>query len=291
MSGMIRRTLLIGGAIAAVGGVVLWRWRSPKGTEIAYGDGPSRRLDIHYPRGLAAKPMLVSFHDGDFAGGDKADLAVWPEFLAAGVAVVRVNTRPSGAAQWPAQADDALEAIIHLQREAAALGLDPARIVIMGQGAGAYLAVTAALSLVEVGLPPKGVVSLYGPMDFSTLDADLATLGRNPARGPANDAESPESRLLGFAVGQNPAAARAASPLAKLDNLREPLPPILIRHGDADVIVPDLQAKRLREAWLAADPTSAIDYELVPGAGHGGDAFETGDVRADVLAFVTMALA
>lgn len=291
MSGLIRRTLLTGGLAAAAAGVALWRWRSPQGTEIAYGEGSSRTLDIHYPRGLSAVPILVSFHDGDFARGDKADTVIWPEFLAAGIAVVRVNTRLSGAAQWPAQADDALQAIIHLQREGAALGLDPARMVIMGQGAGAYLAVTAALSLVEVGLPPKGVVSLYGPMGFSTLDADLATLGRNPARGPANEPESPESRLLGLAVGENLAAARAASPLAKLDNLREPLPPILIRHGDADVIVPDLQAKRLREAWLAADPKSAIDYELVPGAGHGGEAFETGDVRADVLAFVSRALA
>lgn len=291
MSGLIRRTLLLGGLVAAAGGVALWRWRSPQGTEIAYGKGPSRTLDIHYPRGLSAKSILVCFHDGDFAAGDKTDIAVWPELLAAGIAVVRVNTRVSGEAQWPAQADDALEAIIHLQREGAALGLDPTRMAIMGKGAGAYLAVTVALSLVEVGLSPKGVVSLYGPMDFSTLDADLATLGRNPGRGPANEPESSESRLLGFAVGDRPEEARAASPLAKLDNLREPLPPILIRHGDADVMVPDLQAKRLREAWLAADPKSAIDYELVPGAGHGGEAFETGDVRADVLAFVIRALA
>ena len=291
MSGLIRRTLLLGGLVAAGAGVALWRWRSPAGTEVAYGASGSQILDIHYPRGLTAKPVLVIFHPGLFTGTDKVNVPVWPEFLEAGIAVVRVDTRRSGEAPWPAQADDALAAIIHLQREGAALGLDPSRMVILGQGVGAYLAVTAALSMVEVGLTLKGVVSLYGPMDFSTLDGDLATFGRNPARGPANDAESPESRLLGFAAGDNPEAARAASPLAKLDNLREPLPPILIRHGDADVVVADLQAKRLREAWLAADPKSAIDYKLVPGAGHGGKGFETGEVRADVLAFVIRALA
>lgn len=291
MPGMIRRTLLVGGMIAAVGGVALWRWRPPGGSEIAYGSDPGQELDIHYPRGLAAHPVLVIFHPGDFSDGDKAEVAVWPELLEAGIAVVRVNTRLSGAAQWPAQADDALAAIIHLQRQAEALGLDPSRMVIMGQGAGAYVAATAAISLVEVGLPPKAVVSLYGPVDFSTLDADLKTLGRNPARGPADEPESPESRLLGFAVGEKRDAARAASPLAKLDRLREPLPPILIRHGDADTVVADLQAKRLREAWIAADPKSTVDYKLVPGAGHGGDAFDTGEVRADVIAFVTKALA
>jgi acetyl esterase/lipase len=290
MPGLIRRTLLIGGVVAAAGGVALWRWRTPGGTEIAYGGDPAQALDIQYPRGLDAAPVLVMFHDGDFASGDKADLAVWPELLEAGIAVVRVNTRLSSSARWPAQADDALAAVVHLQRDGAELGLDPSRMVLMGQGAGAYLAVTTALSLVEVGLPPRGVVSFYGAMDFSTLDADLKTLGRAPARGPADDAASPESRLLGYAIGDNRAKARAASPLARLERIGEPLPPLLIRHGDADTMVADLQAKRLYEAWLAADPKSAIDYKLVPGAGHGGEAFQTGEVRAEVLAFVRKAL-
>lgn len=290
MPGLIRRSLLIGGAAAAVGGVALWRWQKPGVTELAYGSEPAQVLDIQYPRGGAGAPVLVIFHGGDFATGDKSDVEVWPEWLEAGIAVVRVNTRLSGQAPWPAQADDALAAVVHLQRSGADVGLDPARMVLMGQGAGAYLAVTTALSLVEVGLPPEGVVSLYGPMDFSTLDADLKTLGRIPARGPADDAASPESRLLGFAVGERRDAARAASPLARLQRMAEPLPPILIRHGDADTLVADLQAKRLREAWIAADPKAAIDYKLVPGAGHGGAAFETGEVRSELLAFVQQAL-
>lgn len=290
MPGLIRRTLLIGGFAAAAGGAALWRWRSPGGTELGYGNDPAQLLDIRYPRGTGAAAVLVIFHGGDFATGDKADIPVWPEWPDAGIAVVRVNTRSSDRAKWPAQADDALAAVVHLQRNGTDLGLDPSRMVLMGQGAGAYLAVTTALSLVEVGLPPKAVVSLYGPMDFSTLDADLKTLGRTPARGPADDAASPESRLLGFAVGEKRAAAHAASPLARLGRMREPLPPILIRHGDADTVVADLQAKRLREAWIASDPAADIDYKLVPGAGHGGDAFQTGAVRADVLAFVKQAL-
>lgn len=286
MPGLIRRSLLGLGLAAAGGGIALWRWRSPGGTEVAYGADPRQVLDIAYPRGLDAAPVLVIFHPGDFATGDKAEVAVWPEVLEAGIAVVRVNTRLSGTAQWPAQADDALAAIVHLQRNGAELGLDPSRMVLLGQGAGAYLAVTTALSMVEVGIGPRGVISLYGPMDFSTLDADLQTLGRNPARGAADDPASPESRLLGFAVGEERAAARAASPLARLERMAEPLPPLMIRHGDADAVVADLQANRLREAWATTDPKAAIDYRLVPGAGHGGEPFETGDVRAEVLTFV-----
>ena len=36
MPGLIRRSLLIGGAAAALGGVALWRWQKPGATELAY---------------------------------------------------------------------------------------------------------------------------------------------------------------------------------------------------------------------------------------------------------------
>jgi acetyl esterase/lipase len=291
MPGLIRRTLLIGGVAAAAGGVALWRLGRPRATEIAYGTGPRQVMDLAVPAGGAPAPVLVMIHGGAFQMGDKSDLAVWPEFQQAGIAVVRPNYRLSKTDAWPAQAEDCLAAIVHLQREGAALGLDPGRIVLLGHSAGAFLAVSTALSLVEVGLPPRGVVSLYGPMDFSTMDEDLAALGRNPVMGPTDAADSPESRLLGFPVGDDRAAARAMGPVGRLDRLREPLPPILIRHGDADPMVADLQAKRLRDAWAASDPASAIDYALVPGAGHGGAAFEADPVRSDILGFVTRALA
>jgi acetyl esterase/lipase len=290
MPGLIRRTLLIGGAAAAAGGLALWRWRTPVATEKAYGSDPRQVLDITSPEGTGAAPILMMVHGGAFKFGDKSDLAIWPELLAAGIAVVRVNYRLSGSAKWPAQGEDILAAVVHLQREGTVLGLDPSRIVLLGQSAGAFLAVSTALSLVEVGLRPRGVVSLFGPMDFSTMDQDMKTLGRTPQLGWTDAADSAESQLLGFAIGENRAAARAMGPVGRLDQLTDPLPPLLIRHGDADPMIADLQAKRLREAWFAADPTAPVDYKLVPGAGHGGAAFETGAVRSETIAFLKQAL-
>ncbi|WP_103255693.1 alpha/beta hydrolase [Tabrizicola aquatica] len=290
MPGLIRRTLLIGGTAALAAGAVAWWRRSPAATEVAYGPDPRQVMDVTLPDGPGPHPVLMLVHGGAFRMGDKSDLAIWPEVLAAGIAVVRINYRLSGTAPWPAQGEDTLAAVVHLQREGANLGLDPSRLVLLGQSAGAFLAVSTALSLVEVGLPPRGVVSLFGPMDFSTMDQDMATLGRTPAMGPTDAADSPESQLLGFPVAQDRAAARAMGPIGRLDRLREPLPPLLIRHGDADPLVADLQAKRLREAWVAADPEAAVDYKLVPGAGHGGAPFETDPVKSEVLAFITQAL-
>lgn len=291
MPGLIRRSLLIGGAAAAAGGVALWRWRRPGAGDIAYGSDPRQVMDLTPARGTGPGPILVMVHGGAFRMGDKSDLPVWPELPDAGIAVVRVNYRLSGSAKWPAQGEDCLAAIVHLQREGAALGLDPARIVLMGQSAGAFLAVSTALRLVEVGLRPRGVVSLYGPMDFSTMDQDMKTLGRTPQMGWTDAADSAESQLLGKPVGENRDAARAVGPIARLAQLNEPLPPILIRHGDADPLIADLQARRLREAWVDADPQAKVDYKLVPGAGHGGAAFETDPVKAEILGFVQAALA
>lgn len=291
MPGLIRRTILIGGAAALAAGGVAW-WRRGQGaTEIAYGSDPRQVMDVTLPTGAGPHPVLLMVHGGAFKMGDKSELSIWPELTQAGIAVVRINYRLSGSAKWPAQGEDCLAAVVHLQREGMALGLDPARLVLLGQSAGAFLAVSTALSLVEVGLKPRGVVSLFGPMDFSTMDQDMATLGRTPAMGATDPADSAESQLLGYAVGENRAAARSMGPIGRLGRLKEPLPPILIRHGDADPLIADLQAKRLREAWIAADPQAEVDYKLVPGAGHGGAAFETDPVKAEVLAFVQKALA
>lgn len=291
MPGLIRRTILIGGAAALAAGGVAW-WRRGQGaTEIAYGSDPRQVMDVTLPTGAGPHPVLLMVHGGAFKMGDKSELSIWPDLTQAGIAVVRINYRLSGSAKWPAQGEDCLAAVVHLQREGMALGLDPARLVLLGQSAGAFLAVSTALSLVEVGLKPRGVVSLFGPMDFSTMDQDMATLGRTPAMGATDPADSAESQLLGYAVGENRAAARSMGPIGRLGRLKEPLPPILIRHGDADPLIADLQAKRLREAWIAADPQAEVDYKLVPGAGHGGAAFETDPVKAEVLAFVQKALA
>lgn len=291
MPGLIRRTLLIGGAAAvAAGGVALWR-RGQSTTEITYGTDPRQVMDVTLPAGNGPHPVLMMIHGGAFKIGDKSEMTIWPDLTQAGIAVVRINYRLSGTAKWPAQGEDCLAAVVHLQREGMALGLDPARLVLLGQSAGAFLAVSTALSLVEVGLRPRGVVSLFGPMDFSTMDQDMATLGRTPAMGATDPADSAESELLGYAVGENRAAARGVGPIGRLSRLQEPLPPILIRHGDADPLIADLQAKRLREAWIAADPQAEVDYKLVPGAGHGGTAFETDPVKAEVMAFLQKALA
>jgi acetyl esterase/lipase len=292
MARMTRR--LVAGAVAA-GGLaaasgVLWQrlaTRAPDHADIAYGTGARQRLDIYLPAGAGPFPYVIDIHGGAFRMGDKAMSAPSATLLDAGIAIVRPNYRLSGTDLWPAQGEDCLAATLAVASGAAAWGLDPARGALWGQSAGAFLAVSTALSLVEAGRPPRAVAAFYGPMDFSTMDADMAALGRTPSMGATNAADSPESQLLGFKVGDDPAAARAMGPVGRLEAMTpHALPPLFLRHGDADPLVAHGQSERLAAAWRVVDPAAVVDFALVPGGGHGGGDFDGDAVLAplrDVL--------
>lgn len=292
MNKIIRRTVFA--LIAAAGaGAAYYAWarmntRKPDHPDIAYGQGARNLLDIFLPAGPGPHPFVVDIHGGAFKMGDKAMSSVSAQILAAGIAIVRINYRLTGTDIWPAQLDDCLAAVAFLRAKGGDYRLDPARIALWGQSAGGFLAVSTALSLTEAGTPPQAVIDFYGPMQFGAMDTDMAALGKTAAMGTADVADSAESLLLGYAVGEMRDKADAAGPVGRLtaqSGLR--LPPIMIRHGDADPLIAPTQSERLRDAWAAQDPTAEVDFALLPGAGHGGGDFDTDVVLLPTAAFLT----
>lgn len=262
--------------------------------DLAYSDAsPRNRLDIHLPQGGGPFPWLLDLHGGGFRAGDKRLLPVPPELLRAGIAVIRMNYRLSNEALWPAQEQDVLAALDFLRRDGPDLGLKPGRGALGGRSAGAFLAVSAALTLAMQGRPPRAVVDFYGPMDFGSMDADMARLGGEPRRLPADSPQSAESLLVGYAVGQRRDEATALSPVGRLGAMRPgtPLPPLMIRHGAEDRIVPPGQARRLREAWLAIDPGAAVDFAILPEERHGSAGFTATRTQEALAGFLLRHLA
>lgn len=275
--------VLAGPAVAAPGLV-----------DLAYsGASPRNRLDVHLPEGEGPFPWLLDLHGGGFLTGDKRSLPVPAPVLAQGIAVVRMNYRLSSQALWPAQEQDVLAALDYLNRRGPDLGLIPGRMALGGRSAGAFLAVSAALSLAEAGRAPRAVVDFYGPMDFGSMDADMARLGRKVRRAPADSATSVESLLVGYPVGARRAEATALSPVGRLGALPPGLrlPPLMIRHGAQDSIVSAGQAERLRRAWAAADPRAEIDFALLPHEGHGTAGFGRDLALRPLAAFLARHLA
>ena len=108
--------------------------------------GPGGAIPIRlYAKGGAAAPMLpglIFLHGGGLVCGglDTHDALCRALCEASGCAVIAVDYRLAPEHPFPAAIEDAEAATLHVLDGAAAFGLDPARIAIAGDSAGATLA-------------------------------------------------------------------------------------------------------------------------------------------------------
>lgn len=254
-----------------------------------------QRLDIYTPvTGEAPYPVLVIIHGGGWTVGDKRGelpVAAVPGFLDLGFAVASINYRLAPDAVFPAQLLDAKAAIRFLRNEAGVYGLDPARIAVMGESAGAHLAALLgttqgraefddpALGYPNVSSDVQAVVDFYGPADLTTSDAQRALNLPCPAEPDPNI-----GLLLGASPTEAPDLAVAASPITYLEAPGQNVPPFFIAHGDADCVVPHQQSADLHDAIEAVAPGRS-QLTIVPDSGHYLD-FDFQSVSEAVLTFL-----
>ncbi len=281
---------LVAALVGAIGFAAVWWVSAPRPTyaDVAYGEASARNtLDIYLsPVAQGDQPLVVLVHGGGFRFGDKARPAHLDAFLDAGFAVAAINYRLSGEAIWPAQLTDVTAAIRFLHDNGRSFGLDPERMGIFGQSAGAHLAVTASIDLAADGEGAiRAVVDWFGPIDFASMDADMAASGMGTSN--TDDAGSFESRLIGAAVGENADVARRASPLHAIEQLPDNarLPPFLIMHGARDPLIAARQSERLREAIAASPASGGVRLEILPNGTHGGGEFRDPAAIGEVIAF------
>lgn len=124
-------------------------------------------LDFYRPaRGPAgAVPCVVVIHGGGWDSGDRTQLSGLNRWLVArGYAVAAISYRLAPAHPWPAQRDDTQAALAWLKARAAGLGIDAARLVLLGRSAGGQIA--AAVGYTAHDPAVRGVVALYAPHDM-----------------------------------------------------------------------------------------------------------------------------
>ena len=109
-------------------------------------DGRELRYDIFTPPGTPRNaPGVLLVHGGAWMQGDPSQLRGYGIFLGRlGYVCVSAAYRLSGEAKWPAQIHDVKAALRWMRANAESLGLDPSRIAVHGNSAGAHLALMLA---------------------------------------------------------------------------------------------------------------------------------------------------
>jgi acetyl esterase/lipase len=237
--------------------------------------GPHGRVPVRIyepPAGeRTGRPCLVWLHGGGFLGGDldmrEADWTAREVCACAGAVVVSVDYRLAvDGVCYPVPHDDTVAAVAWARDNAAALGVDAARITVGGASAGANLTAGAVLRLRDRdGWLPRTLVFVYGvahpvlPPPSRSLAAALAELP--PVLAPAPAGERDDFVALNYLGGPLSSADGYAMPgLAQLDGLC----PTLVVNAEYD---------RLRasgEAFAAALALAGVDVRqvLVPGVLH-----------------------
>jgi len=139
--------------------------------------GPGGELAVRCYRPLEADGALgglVYFHGGGFVMGnlDGHDGVCRQLAVESGAAVVSVDYRLAPEAKFPSAPDDCLAATRWVHENAASLGIDPSRVAVGGDSAGATLAAVTALAARDAGdLPLVFQLLVYPVTDWRTMDS------------------------------------------------------------------------------------------------------------------------
>lgn len=146
----------------------------PGKVDIAYGADPLQHLDFWGAKGPDA-PLVIFVHGGGWKRGDKSNAtgtAKVSHYLAQGYAFASVNYRLVPAATVEQQAQDVADAVAKLRGQAAKLGVDASRIVLMGHSAGAHLVALVGTDpryFAKAGMKPDAVRGVI-PLDGAAYD-------------------------------------------------------------------------------------------------------------------------
>lgn len=240
----------------------------------AVHDGVELVGDLYLPPGADKAPVLVAAHGGGWQIGDRKFYRYWGPYLAArGYALYSIEYRlmKPGESTWPGAACDVRAAVQFVRANAGRLGLDPERIGLIGDSAGAHLTALVALAGDEdllagqypgdahagVACSVKAVVNFYGVYDMA-------------AQWEHDQLHRPRDQITERFLGGPPAASRKrffeASPLSYATIDKNGTRFLLIYGREDGIVDPATQSDRflvaLKQAGFFARNI------VVPGAGH-----------------------
>ena len=211
------------------------------------------RCRLYLPDGAERPPLLIYAHGGGFVQGS---VPSWDAMLRelvrqSGVAALSVDYRLAPEHRFPVAFEETVAMIRLAARKGAGLGIDPARLAIGGDSAGANLALAAAVASCNAGERGLGFMLLiYGCYSTDTESASWQRFGRGAGLSQT------QMRWIWETYLERPEQQsdwRAVPMLADLAGL----PPALLIVGSLDPLLDDSRhlASRLREAGIPCELT------------------------------------
>jgi acetyl esterase len=137
------------------------------------GPAGAIRLRLYWPHAAGPLPAIVYYHGGGHVIGslDTHDLVARNLCAGAEAMVASVDYRMGPEDKFPAAVDDSWAALQWAADNAKDLGVDPERIGVHGDSAGANLAAVVALMARDAGCPQLRLQSLVYPVSDYTMSA------------------------------------------------------------------------------------------------------------------------
>lgn len=232
--------------------------------DVVYAERPSRALkcDIYRPNRPPVRgdkyPAVIVLHPGAWAMGDKSwYFTPHDSYLASlGYVVFDCQYRFVQEIGWPAQLDDARDAIRWVKANAERYNIDPERIAVLGRSSGGHVALSAAYRANgdHADTAVRAAIGIYPPLN-------LTIIAETP--GPAIKA------LFGGEPHEVGDAYHDGSPLFFVDKNS---PPTLLIHGKRDGVVHYIHSEQTRWALQRAGvpvgvirlPWSHHSYDVSP---------------------------
>lgn len=263
------------------------------------------QADLHrLPTTPSPSAALVYIHGGALINGSRRQLRPWQlnRYLAAGYAVIGIDYRLAPETKLPAIIED-LQDALHWVREQGPtlLGIDPARLAVVGHSAGGYLTLMAGCCVTP---RPQALISFYGYGDlvgdwYAKPDPFYCQLPRVTAaesgrhhQGPVITEPYPGRGKEKFYLycrqnglwpqevgGRDPATDPAFFvPYCPVEQVTADYPPTLLLHGDCDTDVPYEQSVLM--ATVLANQGVTHELITIPDGEHGFDADPAAPVQA-----------
>ena len=224
---------------------------------------PDVRVLVYTPgdRTEAALPAILHIHGGGFVSGsaDMSDPNSRAYAVDMNCVVVSVDYRLAPETSFPGPVEDCYAALLWLHGAADSLGVDPARIAVAGESAGAGLVAAVCLLARDRATVRPCYQYLAEPMlDHRSIDSDHAHVGHFGWTRAHN--RFGWSSMLGSQSGA-PVSPYASPALA--ENLSG-LPPTFIHIGAIDLFLEESldYARRLTRAGVG------VELHVWPGAYH-----------------------